>query len=36
MIIYTFAAELTEAIADESLRNAVLERIALRLPEEGE
>ncbi|MCL2898509.1 Fe-S cluster assembly protein SufD [Brenneria tiliae] len=32
MIIFAFAAELTEAIADESLRDVILKRIALRLP----
>ncbi|MCG8710076.1 Fe-S cluster assembly protein SufD [Brenneria sp. 4F2] len=32
MIIFAFAAELTEAIADESLRDAILTRIAQRLP----
>ncbi|MEE3650319.1 MULTISPECIES: Fe-S cluster assembly protein SufD [unclassified Brenneria] len=32
MIIFAFAAELTEAIADESLREVILKRIALRLP----
>ncbi|PWC22276.1 FeS cluster assembly protein SufD [Brenneria roseae subsp. roseae] len=32
MIIFAFAAELTEAIEDESLRSVILKRIALRLP----
>ncbi|WP_409307030.1 Fe-S cluster assembly protein SufD [Pectobacterium sp. B1J-3] len=32
MIIFAFAAELTEAIEDESLRNVILNRIAHRLP----
>ncbi|MCL6408736.1 FeS cluster assembly protein SufD, partial [Dickeya dadantii] len=32
MIIFAFAAEVTEAIENESLRDAVLERIAQRLP----
>lgn len=32
MIIYAFAAELTEAIADDTLQQAVLQRIAQRLP----
>lgn len=32
MIIFAFAAELTEAIADESLRDVILKRIAQRLP----
>ncbi|ATA23654.1 FeS cluster assembly protein SufD [Brenneria goodwinii] len=32
MIIFAFAAELTEAIADESLRDVILQRIAQRLP----
>nr|WP_113866326.1 Fe-S cluster assembly protein SufD [Brenneria salicis]NMN91927.1 Fe-S cluster assembly protein SufD [Brenneria salicis ATCC 15712 = DSM 30166]RBP62852.1 iron-regulated ABC transporter permease protein SufD [Brenneria salicis ATCC 15712 = DSM 30166]RLM30723.1 FeS cluster assembly protein SufD [Brenneria salicis ATCC 15712 = DSM 30166] len=32
MIIFAFAAELTEAIEDESLRSVILERIAQRLP----
>ncbi len=36
MIIYAFAAELTDAITDESLHGTVLERIGLRLPEEGQ
>ncbi|MEN3754299.1 Fe-S cluster assembly protein SufD [Mangrovibacter sp. SLW1] len=36
MIIYAFAAELTDTIGDESLRNIVLERIGLRLPEGGQ
>lgn len=33
MIIYAFAAELTEAIADETLKEVVLQRIARRFPE---
>ncbi len=33
MIIYAFAAELTEAITDETLKDVVLKRIALRFPE---
>lgn len=33
MIIYAFAAELTEALSDETLQEAVLQRIALRLPQ---
>lgn len=32
MIIYAFAAELTEAISDEALRHEVLSRIGQRLP----
>ncbi|OON41239.1 FeS cluster assembly protein SufD [Izhakiella australiensis] len=32
MIIYAFAAELTEAISDSTLKETVLERIALRFP----
>ncbi|RLM27041.1 FeS cluster assembly protein SufD [Brenneria alni] len=32
MIIFAFAAEVTEAIADESLREVILKRIAQRLP----
>lgn len=32
MIIYAFAAELTEAIADEVLKEAVMQRIAQRFP----
>ncbi|MEC5319793.1 Fe-S cluster assembly protein SufD [Brenneria populi subsp. brevivirga] len=32
MIIFAFAAELTEAIGDETLRDAILQRIAQRLP----
>ncbi|PIJ51831.1 FeS cluster assembly protein SufD [Erwinia sp. OLTSP20] len=32
MIIYAFAAELTEAISDSMLKAAVLDRIALRFP----
>lgn len=32
MIIYAFAAELTEAITDEVLKNAVMQRIAHRFP----
>lgn len=32
MIIFAFAAELTEAIGDESLRDVILQRIAQRLP----
>lgn len=32
MIIYAFAAELTEAIADEAIRQQVLTRIGQRLP----
>jgi len=31
MIIFAFAAELTEAIRDDALRDAVLERVAQRL-----
>ncbi|WP_426816476.1 Fe-S cluster assembly protein SufD [Winslowiella sp. 2C04] len=33
MIIHAFAAELTEAIADETLKEVVLQRIAQRFPE---
>lgn len=33
MIIHAFAAELTEAIADETLKDVVLQRIAQRFPE---
>ena len=33
MIIYAFAAELTEAISDETLKEAVMQRIAQRFPE---
>lgn len=32
MIIYAFAAELTEAISDETLKEAVMQRIAQRFP----
>nr|CBX80550.1 FeS assembly protein SufD [Erwinia amylovora ATCC BAA-2158] len=32
MIIYAFAAELTEAITDETLKEAVMQRIAQRFP----
>ncbi len=32
MIMYAFAAELTEAISDEALRHQVLARIGQRLP----
>ncbi|HAB73019.1 MAG TPA: FeS cluster assembly protein SufD, partial [Pantoea sp.] len=32
MIIHAFAAELTEALDDETLRQAVLQRIAARFP----
>jgi Fe-S cluster assembly protein SufD len=32
MIIYAFAAELTEAITDEVLKEAVMQRIAQRFP----
>ncbi|MOA67392.1 FeS cluster assembly protein SufD [compost metagenome] len=32
MIIYAFAAELTEALDDETLRQQVLARIGQRLP----
>ena len=32
MIIYAFAAELTEAINDETLKEAVMQRIAQRFP----
>ncbi|HBX11190.1 MAG TPA: signal peptide peptidase SppA, partial [Leclercia adecarboxylata] len=32
MIIYAFAAELTEALGDETLRQQVLARIGQRLP----
>lgn len=32
MIIYAFAAELTEAISDETLKDAVMQRIAQRFP----
>ncbi|MEJ4043958.1 Fe-S cluster assembly protein SufD [Erwinia sp. SLM-02] len=32
MIIYAFAAELTEAISDDTLREAVMQRIAQRFP----
>ncbi|PKH26522.1 FeS cluster assembly protein SufD [Enterobacterales bacterium CwR94] len=32
MIIYAFAAELTEAISDETMKQAVLDRIAARFP----
>ena len=32
MILYAFAAELTEALGDETLKQQVLVRIAQRLP----
>ncbi|MDU4314739.1 MAG: signal peptide peptidase SppA, partial [Klebsiella michiganensis] len=32
MILYAFAAELTEAIGDEALRQQILARIGQRLP----
>lgn len=35
MILYAFAAELTEAVADDTLRAAILARIGQRLPEES-
>jgi Fe-S cluster assembly protein SufD len=34
MILYAFAAELTEAIGDETLRAQMLARIGQRLPGE--
>lgn len=32
MILYAFAAELTEALGDDALKQQVLARIGLRLP----
>ena len=32
MILYAFAAELTEALSDEALKQQVLARIGQRLP----